>query len=116
MVESVQNLQKTIDDFAVFVEEHKNMPYRAQTVSYRILRRYLEYCKNVARLFELKASGKEHAAKAAYDKFRVEFGKYELEMEHCYDQQMCFGSSLSRVFAVISDKATDTEEPFIFQQ
>ena len=92
------------------------MPYRAQTVSYRILARYLEYCKNIANLLVLKSSGKEYAAKDAYDKFRIEFGKYELEMERCYDQQMCFGSSLSRVFGVISDKAKDKEEPFIFQQ
>ncbi len=102
------------DEFAPFVEEHKNMPYRAQTVSYRILRRYLNYCKNVAELLALKAEGQEHLAKAEWNKFRIEFGKYELEMERCYDQQMCM-ASLSRIFHNISVASKDKAEDVVFE-
>jgi len=91
------------------------MPYRAQTVSYRILARYLEYCKGVAKILMLKAAGKEQTAKDEFNKFRVEFGKHELEMERCYDQQMCF-ASLSRIFNNISQKSLDKKpEEIIFQ-
>ena len=102
------------DEFAPFVEAHKNMPYRAQTVSYRILRRYLNYCKNVADLLALKAEGQEHLAKAEWNKFRIEFGKHELEMERCYDQQMCM-NSLSRIFNNISVASKDKAEDVVFE-
>ena len=115
MAESLKQIEGIVDEFAPFVEAHKNMPYRAQTVSYRILRRYLEYCKGVAKALILKANGEEYAAKACFDKFRVDFGKYELEMERCYDQQMCI-SALSRIFNAISDKSKDNAEEVVFQQ
>ena len=116
IVKNAKNLKNTIADFKIFVDAHKNMPYRAQTVSYRILARYLEYCDNIADLFILKATGNEYAAKAAYNEFRVKFGKYELEMERCYDHLMCFGVSLGRIFNIVSDKTKDKEEPLIFTQ
>jgi hypothetical protein len=115
MAESIKTVEKIVDEFAPFVEEHKNMPYRAQTVSYRILRRYLEYCKGIASALVLKASGDENAAKAHHNNFKSEFGKYELEMERCYDQQMCM-ASLSRIFNVISDKSKDNEQDVVYQQ
>ena len=114
-IAKIEKVAKIVDDFAPFVEAHKNMPYRAQTVSYRILARYLEYCKGVAKILMLKAAGKEQTAKDEFNKFRVEFGKHELEMERCYDQQMCF-ASLSRVFNNISQKSLDKKpEEIIFQ-
>ena len=109
IADKIRSVVKICDDFAPFVEAHKNMPYRAQTVSYRILRRYLEYCKGLAPALALKAEGKEYQAKAEWDKFRIEFGKYELEMERCYDQQMCF-ASLSRIFTPISSASKDSAE------
>ena len=82
------NLRKVaplVDEFMPFVEAHKNMPKRAQTVAYRILRRYLEYCKGLSYVFTLKVLGADLEAKLAHDKFLVDFGKYELEMERWYD-------------------------------
>ena len=63
----------------------------------------------------LKVTGEEYKAKEEFNRFRIEFGKYELEMERVYDQQMCI-SSLSRIFNVISENAKDKDEPIIFQQ
>ena len=114
MKDNFKKIHEVVDEFTPFVTAHKNMPYRAQTVSYRILARYLEYCKMLADALALKADGKEYSAKDAFDKFRIAFGKYELEMERCYDQQMCF-ASLARIFNPISDKAND-QEGVIFQQ
>ncbi|MBE6644348.1 MAG: DUF4838 domain-containing protein [Ruminococcaceae bacterium] len=115
IISKLEKVYEIIDGFAPFVNAHKNMPYRAQTVSYRILAKYLEYCKSLTKALIMKADGNEYAARDAYNEFRVEFGKYELEMERCYDQQMCF-ASLSRIFNAISNKTKDKEEPVIFQQ
>ena len=81
-----------VEKYRPFVLEHKNMPYRAQTVSYRVLARYLDLCVILADLLMLKAAGND---KEALDEFKPklrEFGKYELEMEHVYDHTMCFRS------------------------
>ena len=115
MAESLKRIYDIVDNFAPFVNSHKNMPYRAQTVSYRILEKYLTFCKRLADCMILKVTGEEYKAKEEFNRFRIEFGKYELEMERVYDQQMCI-SSLSRIFNVISENAKDKDEPIIFQQ
>ena len=115
MVANINKIADIADEFAPFVEAHKNMPYRAQTVSYRILARYLEYCKGVAKALALKAAGEEIAARDCYLSFKKEFGKYELEMERCYDQQMCM-ASLSRIFNAIYKNVPTKKEEIIFQQ
>jgi hypothetical protein len=109
VTKTLREIEFIVRDFTPFVEAHKNMPYRAQTVSYRILARYLEYCKGLAKALALKAEGKEYAARDEWNKFRISFGKYELEMERCYDQQMCM-ASLSRIFNAISNGAKDSAE------
>ena len=115
MAESLKKIYKIVDEFTPFVEAHKNMPYRAQTVSYRILAKYLEFCKEIASALILKVTGDEHAAKAKFNEFRIQFGKNELAMERCYDHYMCM-ASLSRIFNVISDKTKDKAEDLIYIQ
>ena len=117
IVESLNKVPAIVDEFAPFVKEHKNMPYRAQTVIYRILERYLEYCKGVSATLAIKAVGDEQRAKEEFNKFRVDFGRYELEMERCYDQQMCM-RALARIFDDISETAIEKKakaEDIIFQ-
>ena len=108
LVEDIKNIEKIAEEFTPFVEAHKNMPYRAQTVSYRMLARYLEYCKGLSRALALKAAGEEEEAQRVWNEFRVSFGKHEIEMERWYDQQMCF-ASLGRIFNGIMDKSKKAE-------
>ena len=115
LIEKINTVANIVDDFAPFVKAHMNMPYRAQTVAYRILARYLEYCKGVARVLAIKANGEEEKAREEFNKFRVEFGKYELEMERYYDQQMCM-AALGRIFNNISQTVIDKKaEDVVFQ-
>ena len=115
MVEKIQSVAKIVDDFEPFVKEHINMPYRAQTVSYRILKRYLQLCKDVAEALALKAQGKEQEARERFDKHRVEIGKHELEMEICFDHNQ-YLSSFNRIFKKIWDgSAGKKAEEIIFQ-
>ena len=86
---SLRQIPAIVAEFAPFVEAHKNMPMRAQTVAYRILYRYLEYCERMSKVLVLKAVGAGQESQEAYYKFVEDFGKYELEMERWYDHYMC---------------------------
>jgi len=97
LTDAFKSAQKQIEDFAPFVKSHMNMPYRAQTVSYRLLYRYLEYAKGLLDAMILKSVGKEEEALRCYNAFLDYFGKYELELELYYDQYM-MSQSLNRVF------------------
>lgn len=104
--EKINTVPQIVSEFEPFVKKHLNMPYRAQTVSYRLLLRYLDFCKGLAKALSLKASGKEYEAQDAYNEFRIEFGKRELEIERYYDQQMCF-HSFGRIFNSISKEVSE---------
>lgn len=79
---------KVIDEFAPFVEAHKNMPLRAQTVAYRLLAKYLEFCRGIGGALILKAYGAEEEAEIASREFFREFGKNEVAIERYYDQSL----------------------------
>ena len=97
MAEGLTAIPSIVDEFTPFVQSHKNMPMRVQTVAYRMLFRYLEYVKLLAPILAKKAIGKEVEAKAEFLEFKNYFGKYELEMERTYDHYMLM-QSLTRIF------------------
>ena len=95
MADKFRAVKPIVDEYMPFVEAHKNMPLRSQTVSYRILRRYLEFCVGFSDAMILKSIGLGDEAKKVFDEFFLEFGKYELEMERCYDHYN-FGNALKK--------------------
>ncbi len=97
MAKKLLKLPEIIDGYSDFMESHRVMPYRAQTVAYRLLRRYLAFVKGLAPIIALKAVGKDEEAKAKNEEFKNWFGQYELEMETCYDHFM-LSYSLSWIF------------------
>ena len=104
--EGIKSLVGISDDFAPFVKAHRNMSYRAQTVAYKILSRYLEYCKLLSPALALKSVGDEYEAQKEFNKFRVAVGKFELEIEGYYDHHMCM-YSMKRIFNAIYQKAAE---------
>ena len=98
LVPGFESVAGIVDEFAPFVEAHKNMPKRPQTVSYRMLWRYLEYCKGLMPAFIDKALAKDEEAKEKLMDFIQEFGKYELEMERWYDHYMAFTALRRSIF------------------
>ena len=97
MSANLRKIPAIIDEYADFIEAHKNMPYRAQTVSYRLLAKYLDFTKRLAPILALKAEDKEQEALEQYKEFVNYVGKYELEMERCIDHH-AFTMSLNRIF------------------
>lgn len=64
---------------------YKNMPYRVQTVSVRLLMKHCELCRGLAKALSLKCVGKDLEAKASINDFMDTFGQNELAMERYYD-------------------------------
>lgn len=85
------NLRKVpalVESFKPFVDAHKNMPKRVQTLSMRLLNRYLEYCKRLSEICAVKCFGATDEAERLFERFVADFGKYELEMQQYYDHFM----------------------------
>ena len=93
MAEKLRKTPEVIAEFRPFVEAHKNMPYRAQTVSYRLLNYFLEYVTGYSEFMVLKGFGAAKEAKDMCFKFLDEFGKHELAIERYYDQRN-FGAAM----------------------
>jgi len=69
--------------------EHRNMPYRVQTVAMRLLTEHTEFCRRLAKAMALKCLGKDDEAKElATELLFKDFGKRELAMERYYDHMM----------------------------
>ena len=86
--EHVDSLKKVFELVAAersMVSKHLNMPYRPQTVSWRLLMRHAEYCERLAQLMIEKAQGNNYKAVELAREFAREFGKYEVEIERYYD-------------------------------
>lgn len=66
-------------------KSHLVMPYRPQTVSWRLLLRHAEFCELFAGMFREKALGNNYRALELAKEFCEDFGKYELELERYYD-------------------------------
>ena len=70
------------------VSTHLNMPYRPQTVSWRLLLRHGEYIEMWARIMIEKAQGNDYRAAELAKEFADTFSKYELEIERYYDHAL----------------------------
>ena len=88
MAEGLRSVPKIAEDVKDFLEAHKNMPMRAQTVAYKLLRYYMDYCKGLAKCFAMKCMGAGVEAKEEYEKFLATIGKREVEIETYFDQYM----------------------------
>ena len=85
---NLREAKELVAEFAPFVKEHRLTPYRAQTVAYRMLDRYMIYCQGILDVLMLKTVGLGMEAQKKFYEFLDEFGVYELELETCYDQDM----------------------------
>jgi len=85
---NLREAKKIVEEFVPFVKEHRLTPYRAQTVAYRMLDRYMIYCQGILDVLMLKTVGLGMEAQKAFYEFLDKFGVYELELETCYDQDM----------------------------
>jgi len=93
----MRGVYKLVSDFKPFLESHKVMPYRAQSIAYKLLRYYTEWCTGIAKPSILKAHGADELAAEAFNEFLSEFGRHEVEIEAYCDQHM-FGMAFDNRF------------------
>ena len=93
MAELLRKVPEIIEEFRPFVEAHKNMPYRAQTVAFRLLRYFLEYAEGYSEFMVLKGFGAAKEAKKMCNEFMDRFGRHELAIEPYFDISN-FGSAM----------------------
>jgi len=86
--EALRSVEAITHRYAEKLTAHKNMPYRVQTVSIRLLLKHMEYCRGLANALALKSVGKDTAAKVAANAFFDDFGKYEVAIERYYDHML----------------------------
>lgn len=84
-VERLSKISELSKDLEKLASSHINMPYRPQTVSWRLLLRHAEYIDLWREIVTEKALGNDIKAAKLAKEFCHTFGKYELEMERYYD-------------------------------
>ena len=96
------------------IKKHYDMPYRAQTVSVRLIEKHVTYCRMLAGVLACKCVGDDAAAKAALDTLWSTFDLLEYEMEANYDHSLCM-AALNRIVKAPTDlsaKKKREEEEF----
>jgi hypothetical protein len=111
MAPTLRKMPAVAESAKEFLDSHKNMPMRAQTVAYKLLRYYMEYCTGLARCVAIKCMGAGVEAKEEFEKFLFEFCKHEVEIETYYDQYM-MGYIFSLYFNKLENMNITTENEF----
>jgi hypothetical protein len=98
--ERIAGVENLVEEIRPIIEKNKNSKQRIETVSYKLLNIYLEYCLGLSRAFVLKCRGQDEEATAEFAKFLVSFGRHEAEIERYYDQSIAAMSfdTYSRIF------------------
>lgn len=99
VAEDLRKMPKIAEEAKAFLDAHKAMPMRAQTVAYRLLRYYMEYCVGISKCLIVKCHGAGDEALEMFEQFLADFGKYEIEMERYYDQSMMGSAFADFVFS-----------------
>ena len=98
VADELREMQKIAEEYKDFLEAHRVNPYRAQTVAFKLLRYYVEYCEGLAKALIPKAFGAGEEAKELFLQFFDEFGKREHEIATCFDHFLAGEALFGRIF------------------
>ena len=87
-----RTVKDIVAKYAPIFEEHKIMPYRAQTVSMKLIRYHMEYVSDLAEIWTLKALGADPEVVAKFRPMENKFGRHEHEIGTYFDQRMAYSS------------------------
>ena len=86
--ESFDSVSDFAESLRPFVREHAIMPKRPQTVSYKLLNYFIDFCKLLAPALSKKCEGKDEEANRLFVEMMVNFGRSEVYIEPYYDQSL----------------------------
>ena len=98
VADELREMPKVAKEYKEFLDAHRAMPYRAQTVAFKLLRYYVEYCEGLAKALIPKAFGAGAEAMALFQEFLADFGKREHEIATCYDHFLATWALSHRIF------------------
>ena len=87
-----RTVKDIVAKYAPIFEAHKVMPYRAQTVSMKLIRYHMEYVSDLAEIWTLKALGADPEVVAKFRPMENKFGRHEFEIGTYFDQRMAYSS------------------------
>lgn len=105
MAEKLHQVPQVLDAYLPFLQANKTMPYRAQTVAYRLLILYTKYLRGLGEALEIKATGDGEKAREQFIAFLKDFGHHEVAVERYFDQYMFYLGMNERIFKRMEDKA-----------
>ena len=98
VADELREMPKVAQEYKELLENHRAMPYRAQTVAFKLLRYYVEYCERVAKCLVPKCFGAGAEAMALFQDFLADFGRHEHEIATCYDHFLATWALSHRIF------------------
>ena len=72
------------------IKDNFNSEDRVRTVMFRLLSHHADFVKSLAEVLMSKALGNDEEANRLCDKWRIEFGKRECEIQQYYDHSLAF--------------------------
>ena len=99
VAEELRRMPAVAKEAEAFLEAHRVMPYRAQTVMFKLLRYYMEYCQGLAKAIIPKCFGAGEEAREMFQAFLADFGRHECEIGTCYDQYLMRKAMNAKIFS-----------------
>ena len=84
-VQSLKKVESIAAEMRQIAQEHMLMPTRPQTVAWRIILRHTEFCERMAQIMMEKCIGHNEEALELFNQFKLDFGKYDFELERYFD-------------------------------
>ena len=100
IAEKLANVKELAAQMREVIAAHPLLPTRPQSIAWRILLRHTEFCEGLAKIMSEKCIGHTKYALELFEKFKYDFGKYDIEMERLLDFPLCFTS----LFIMIKQK------------
>ena len=88
MAQDLSKVAGIVADFAAAIQENKNQPKRASSVSWRLLEQHADLIEQVARIAILRSVGDNKGAAAVSRQLRDDFSAREVYMRTNYDHHM----------------------------
>ncbi len=109
VAEELRRVPAIVEEAKDFLEAHKNMPMRAQTVAYKLMRLYMEYTLGLSKCLIPKCYGAGAEAKEMFEKFLLDFGRHEVAIETYFDQHMMGYGYDAKVFGKMESAVPTVE-------
>ena len=87
----IAEIREITKEGRALMAEHYESDYRSRTFAVRLLEYHADFCDLISDWMLAKALGDNEKATELYNKARVEFGKYESEIQTYYDHHIYFG-------------------------